>query len=422
MKLTEIAEELRWRGLLQDLSDPELFKKLRAGDGFYCGFDPTAPSLHLGNLQQIIVGLHLARAGLRPIMLFGGATGAIGDPSGRRAERQLLDQSTIDANVERHRTKINEIFTRHDLKADYVNNLDWTKGVDIITFLREVGKHFSVNYMLAKEWVRARLEAEGISFTEFCYILLQSYDFLHLYQHNNCKLQFGGSDQWGNITGGLELIRRKIGGEAYAFSVSLILDSEGKKLGKSEGGGGVWIDAEHMSPYRFHQYFLNCADADVVGLLKRLTFLPHEQIVELERATQNSPDKREAQRVLADTLCTLVHGATATEEALRAARVLFGGSLDGISEQSLVQIFAEVPSSSVPRKELETLAIADLFVKAGLSSSKSEARKLVQNGGAYLNNERVEDAQLKLAGHAALTKSIMILRSGKKSYHLVRVT
>ncbi|MBN8550444.1 MAG: tyrosine--tRNA ligase [Deltaproteobacteria bacterium] len=414
-------ETLQWRGLLQDVSDMDGIQKLGATDSFYVGLDPSAPSLQIGNLVPLIVAAHLGRAGLKPIILFGGSTGSIGDPSGKRAERPLLDRATIDDNVRRHSAKVAEIYERLNIKADFVNNYDWTASVSIIDFLREVGKHFTLSYMLSKEFVKTRVEEDSISYTEFSYMLLQSFDFLHLYQHKDCKLQIGGSDQWGNITSGLELIRKKIGGSAYAFSIPLILDSQGRKFGKSEGSA-VYLDGTMTSPYKFHQFWLNLEDASVIKYLKIFSFLEKAEIDELEKKVQSAPEKREAQQTLADLMTTLVHGEAGTREAKQSAEVLFGGSIAGLSEQQLENIFNGVPSTTIERAKLATMSMADIMAETKLASSKGEARRLITSGGAYLNNERVSDPALALAQSAAAKSNIFVLRSGKKNYHLVKIS
>jgi tyrosyl-tRNA synthetase len=410
--------ELEWRGLIQDIVNPDELAKLPAGTPFYVGIDPSAPSLQVGNLVPLIVSMHLGRAGLSPILLFGGATGSIGDPSGKKSERQLLDRSSVDDNVARHSSKVREIFERAQVKASFVNNYDWTASVSILDFLRDVGKYFTINYMLAKEFVKSRVEDDSISYTEFSYMLLQSFDFCHLYQNKGCKLQIGGSDQWGNITSGLELIRKKLSGEAFAFSFPLVTDSAGRKFGKSEGGA-VWLDGRMTSPYRFHQFWLNVEDASVVKFLKIFTFLSREEIGRLEQSVAQAPEKREAQNALADALCDLVHGPEATSKAKRSAQVLFGGSLEGLSNTDLEEIFAEVPSTSYERTKLSGMAFLDLLAETKLVPSKGEGRRLITNGGAYLNNERVTDAQLKISD-AALASGMLVLRAGKKQYHLVK--
>lgn len=413
------VETLQWRGLLQDVSDLEGLKKLGTGTVFYVGLDPSAPSLQVGNLVPLIVSIHLARAGLKPIILFGGATGSIGDPSGKRAERPLLDRATIDENVRKHTATVAGIFKRANVEAQFVNNLDWTAPVSVIDFLREVGKHFTLSYMLGKEFVKTRVEDDSISYTEFSYMLLQAFDFLHLYQSKQCKIQMGGSDQWGNITAGLELIRKKIAGDAYAFSIPLITDSQGRKFGKSEGGA-VWLDGGMTSPYKFHQFWLNVDDASAVKYLKIFSFLSPDEIAALEAKLRAAPEKREAQTALADAVTSLVHGEAGTQDAKRCAQVLFGGSLAGLSEQQLTDIFGEAPSTTVARGRIASLTVADLWVETKLAPSKSEARRLITSGGAYLNNERVSDPALTLS--SAASQNILVLRSGKKNYHLVKIS
>lgn len=413
-------DELHWRGLIHDVSDEAGVSKLALGDGCYVGFEPTAPSLHLGHLVPLIVSIHLGKLGLKPVLLFGGATGVIGDPSGRRTERQLLDRSVVAANVEALSTQVSVILGRLGLTADFVDNYTWTSEVTLLEFLRDVGKHFTVNYMLQKDSVKIRMEGDGISFTEFSYMLLQANDFLHLYRTKNCKLQFGGSDQWGNITAGLELIRRKIQGEAFALSSPLILDSQGRKFGKSEGGA-VWLDGRLTSPYKFHQYLLNVADADALRYLKIFTFLPRAAIDDLAERMESNPGERAAQRALADELCTLIHGEAATEDAKRSAAVLFGGSLEGLTEVQLGEIFADVPSSEMSAAAVRGMSVVDALVATKLVPSKGEARRLIASGGAYLNNERVSDPAAAVGSVLKPEARLVVFRSGKKNYHLVKL-
>lgn len=415
-----VIDELIWRGLVQDVSDINGIKNLQPGSSFYVGFDPTAPSLHFGNLLQLVVSIHLAKkAKFKAVILFGGATGAIGDPKAA-TERTLLPREVIDSNITTQRGKVVEILARQDCQVNFVNNIDWTSQINVLEFLRDVGKHFTVNYMLAKEVVKTRLAGEGISYTEFSYMLLQAHDFAHLLIHNNCRLQFGGSDQWGNITAGLELIRRKGLGEAYAFSVPLFVDEQGRKYGKSETGA-LWLNPDLTSPYKFHQYWLNVADSEVIRLLKSFTFYNKEEIDQFEAQCQSEPQKRVAQRALADAVCSLVHGPDATKEAKKCAEVLFGGSLQGLADYQLEEIFADVPSSSLSRQEIGSLTVTDLFANSTLVKSKGEARRLIQAGGAYLNNERITDQDLKLNSLQTENSSLLVLRSGKKSYHLIKL-
>lgn len=414
-------EELTWRGLIQDISDPEALSKLRAGDAFYIGFDPTAPSLQVGNLVPILVSIHLTRSGLTPILLFGGATGMIGDPGGRSAERNLLPLEQVAANVELQKNQAKHLWRNAGLSEspDVVNNLDWTREISLLTFLRDIGKHFTVNYMLAKDSVKSRLSGDGISYTEFSYMLLQANDFLHLYQERNCKLQIGGSDQWGNLTAGLELIRRKINGEAFALSFPLITNSEGKKFGKSEGNA-VWLDPKLTSAYKFHQFWLNVSDDEVIRLLKVFTLESRETITAAETSLKTSPEKREAQRLLADSVCTLVHGAAATAEAKRCAQAFFSGTLSELSSDQVFEILGDAPSTAVTRSQVETLDVVSLL-STTVSKSKGEARRLIQGGGLYIDSDRITDETLKIRDTTILSKGFVVLRSGKKNYHLVKL-
>jgi tyrosyl-tRNA synthetase len=416
-----IHEELSWRGLLQDTSDPEIFSKIKPGDACYIGFDPTAPSLQVGNLVQILVSIRLTKIGIKPILLFGGATGMIGDPGGRSAERNLMSLEEVARNVELQSEQAKALWRNagSDVTPEIVNNIDWTRGVSYLEFLRDIGKHFTINYMLQKDSVKSRLSGEGISYTEFSYMLLQAFDFLHLYQTKNCRLQFGGSDQWGNITAGLELIRRKIQGNAFAFSVPLITNAEGKKFGKS-AGNAVWLDPALTSPYQFHQFWLNVQDGEVIKLIKLFTFTPREEIERLERLMTEQPEKREAQKFLADSLCDLVHGRSATEDAKRAAGALFGGSLEGLSDAQILELLSDAPTTTIARSEVAGLDIVSL-VACTVASSKGEARRLIQGGGVYLDNERVSDLTLAISTTDLSSKGFIVLRSGKKKYHLVKV-
>jgi len=412
----DAVSELQWRGLIADATDLEGIRKLPSGSCFYVGFDPTASSLQVGNLVPLISALHLARCGLKPLILFGGATGYIGDPSGKRSERQFLSPEDIHRNVSLQVEQARKIFSRVGVEAEFVNNYDWTKSVTFLDFLRDTGKYFTVNYMLQKESVKTRLEGDGISFTEFSYMLMQAFDFYHLYSTKSCKLQVGGSDQWGNITSGLELIRKKGGSDAYALSFPLLLNSDGKKFGKSESGT-MWLDPSTTSPYKFHQFWLNVEDKDVVRYLKIFTFLTEVEILVLEERIKSEPQKREAQIVLADLMCELIHGKDACINAKRSASVLFGGSIEGLSANDLLEIFAEVPSSSLPRVKAKGLDTPSFIVESGFIKSKSEVRRLITSGGLYINNERVSEATpLNLDGE------LVILRSGKKNYHLVKLT
>jgi tyrosyl-tRNA synthetase len=415
-----IFEQLRIRNLIQDTSDSDLENSLPKSSYFYVGFDPSAKSLHLGNLIPLFTAIRLAQNGYKPIILFGGATGAIGDPSGKNAERQLLDRAVIDHNVLMISSQVRKIASRLNVELEFVDNYSWTKDISILDFLRDTGKYFTINYLLDKEMIRNRLAGDGISYTEFSYMLLQAFDFLHLYQHKNCILQIGGSDQWGNITAGLELIRKKIQGSAFAFSIPLLTRSNGQKFGKSESGA-IMLDPELTSPYQFHQYILNLTDEDAIKLLKALSFIDIHEIKKLEEEIRLKPEERNAQKILADHLCDLVHGNESTTNAKASAKVLFGGSIENISDNELLNIFSNVPSSNLLKSHVNESKIIDIFVSSALCNSKSEVRKLVKNGGAYINNIRIEDPEASLINFNVTNRSVIILRSGKKNYHLVRL-
>ncbi|MGN6333020.1 MAG: tyrosine--tRNA ligase [Motilibacteraceae bacterium] len=418
--MTHILDDLQWRGLLAQTTDADA---LRAAldDGvvtYYCGFDPTAASLHVGHLTQVLTMRRLQLAGHRPLALVGGATGLIGDPR-PTAERQLNDTDTVVGWTERIRDQLSRFldFGEGPQGGLLVNNLDWTGPMDVLTFLRDVGKHFSVNRMLDREAVRARLEGQGISYTEFSYVLLQSLDYLELFRRNGCTLQIGGSDQWGNITAGVDLIRRVDGGHVHALTTPLLLKSDGTKFGKTEGGS-VWLDPELTSPYAFFQYWLNADDADVVNLLKVFTFLPHEQIEELALATKERPQAREAQRALASELTALVHGEAERDAVVAASQALFGrGDLEGLPERTLAASLAELPRAVVPAGPLPS--VVDLLAASGLCESKSAARRAVREGGAYVNNRKVVDEAEVPAGEDLLHGRYLVLRRGKR--HLAAV-
>lgn len=413
-------QELTGRGLFQDISDEERLASLPSGSRFYVGFDPTAPSLQLGNLVPLVVAIHLARGGLLPVILFGGATGSIGDPSGKDKERTLLEAETITANIERQRKQVEKLFRDLSVAPEFVNNLDWTQSVPVLDFLRDTGKHLTVNYMIAKEVVKTRLEGHGISFTEFSYMLLQAMDFDHLLRTSDVVLQIGGSDQWGNITAGLELIRKKGSGEAVAFSFPLVTDSAGKKFGKSEDGA-LWLDKALTSPYKLHQYFLNVDDVDAIRYLKIFTFLTLEEIQEVEKAHLAAPEKRLAQNTLADQLVELIHGKDELDAAKKSREVLFGGSLEGISEDRLLEIFEGVPSSERRRADIIEQPVIETFTGSSLAQSRGEAKRLISGGGGYVNNVRVEDSQALLNSLPLPFPNVVVLRSGKKKYHLIRI-
>ena len=413
-----LLDDLEWRGLVADSTDRDALREaFAAGVKFYIGFDPTAPSLHLGNLLQIVTAMRLQRAGHTPYALVGGATGMIGDPRDS-GERTLNSLETVQDWVARVRSQIEPFLSfEGGNAATMVNNHDWTAGLSTIDFLRDIGKHFPVNRMLARDTVRKRLET-GISYTEFSYVLLQSMDFLELYRTHGVTLQFGGSDQWGNITGGVELIRRAEGGTAHAFTTPLVTKSDGTKYGKSEGGA-LWLDPEMMSPYAFHQFWLNVEDVKVGELLRIFTFRSRAEIEELERQQAESPWLRAGQKALADDVTTLVHGAHETEQAKAAAAALFGGGeLAGLSAATLAAALAEAGVAGV---EGDTWSVVDLFVASGLAASRGEARRTVTEGGAYVNNVRIEDPEAELSKGDLVAGEWLVLRRGKKRFAGVRV-
>ena len=423
-----ILDELDARGLLADCTHREELTRLLTDSTatFYTGYDPTSTSLHVGNLVQIAVQARLQRAGHRPIVLVGGATGMIGDPSGKSAERNLLDADTLEHNIAAIRAQLSRFveFGGGATGAIMANNADWFRSIGFLEFLREAGKHLTINYMMAKDSVRSRLEGEaGISYTEFSYMLLQAWDFVELNRRHGCRLQCGGSDQWGNITAGTEL-QRKLGGEPlFGLVTPLLLDASGQKMGKTSTGERVWLDAELTPAYAFHQYWLNVSDADAVRLLKIFSWRTLAEIEELARAQVANPSAREAHRALADDLTDWVHGRPARERAVRAAAVLFGGSLDGVDDETLAPLFATLEKKiDLPRADLDAgVSIIDLLTRAGLASSRGDARRTVSQGGVYLNNRRVESADLVVRAEHLATPSFLLLRQGKKNYALVRV-
>jgi tyrosyl-tRNA synthetase len=416
-----VLDELEWRGLLAHSTDRDALRAA-LGEGsvrFYVGFDPTAPSLHMGNLVQLVTARRLQDAGHTPYVLVGGATGMIGDPK-ESGERTLNSLDTVKDWTEKVRTQVSAFVSFEGPNAaTVVNNYDWTASLSVIDFLRDIGKHFPVNRMLARDTVKRRLDS-GISYTEFSYVLLQSMDFMALNRDHGVTLQFGGSDQWGNITGGAELVRRMTGNHAHAFATPLVTKSDGTKYGKTEGGA-LWLDPQMMSPYAFHQFWLNVEDEKVGEMLRVFTNLAREEIEALEKQTADEPWKRAAQRRLADEVTTLVHGAEETEQARAAAAALFGGGdLRSISTTTLAAALREAGSTTVSRTALPS--VVDLFVEAGLAKSKGEARRTVSEGGAYLNNVRVEDPELVPTEADLLGGSWLVLRRGKKNFAGVEAT
>ena len=421
---SNVFDELKWRGLLYEYVDGVQEMLARKPVTVYNGFDATADSLHVGHLVPLLALARLQRFGHHAIALAGGGTSMIGDPSGKATERQLLSQAQIEANVNEIKLQLAH-FLDFEVKtnpARLINNADWLLKLNLVEFLRDTGKHFTVNYMMAKESVKTRLEREdGISFTEFSYMLLQSYDFLHLFDFEGCELQTGGSDQWGNITAGVELIRRMRGASAFAIVYPLITKADGTKFGKSETGT-VWLSPKRTSPYRFYQFWLNTDDRDVSKYMKLFTFLDQQTIQELENTLETQPEKRQAQYRLAQEMTRIVHGESELAGAMQASQVLFGGDLHGLAPEAIQDIFADVPSSSLTKAQLEMgIGIVDLLVHSGLVSSKGEARRSIAEGGIYLNNQRLDDAAQTLSLTEALAGQFLVLRKGRKNYHLVKV-
>ncbi len=416
-----LYEDLNARGLVHDVTDqPEMFDALeKGGITAYCGFDPTADSLHIGSLLPITGLMRFQRAGHRPIVLVGGATGMIGDPSGKSEERNLLDADNLARNIAGMRAQLEGFldFGSGSSAAKIVNNADWLAGMNLVDFLRDTGKHFSLGYMMAKESVKTRIAEAGISFTEFSYMILQAYDFLHLFDGEGCTLQIGGSDQWGNITAGIELIRRVRGKAAYGITFPLITTSDGRKFGKTEAGN-IWLDPNRTSPYQFYQYWIQTDDRDVGRFLRYFTFLPLEEIEAIEKAHLAQPEKREGQRRLAWEVTALVHGEEAAESNIRAAQILFGGSLDGVTERDLLTAATEMPLTERPRAL--PVPLVDLLAGSGLCKSKSMARKDLKGGGIYVNNSRIVGEDTLLSEEDLLFEQYILLRKGKKNYHLLQ--
>ncbi len=426
----DLFADLQWRGLIHQTTDDArlgawLAERPRT---VYVGFDPTADSLHVGSLTGLIVLRHFQQAGHRPIAVVGGATGMIGDPSGKSAERNLLSKEQLAANIAGMAAQMQRFlnFDAGPSAALLVNNYDWTAPWSYLEFLRDVGKNFPVNVMLAKDSVKTRLgrgdegDAGGMSYTEFSYMLLQAYDFVHLYDAEGCELQAGGSDQWGNITAGIDLARRMRGVQLYGITWPLLTKSDGAKMGKTECGA-VWLSAERTSPYAFYQYWINVDDVDAGMCLRRLTELSRAEIEALDAARAADPAKRESQRRLAEELTRLVHGAAGLAAAQRATEIFFGAEVSQLSDDELGQIFADVPSKQLAASALTAgLPILDALCEAGLAASKGEARRTVSQGGAYVNNRRVDDVERKLTAADLASESVVVLRSGKKKYALLR--
>jgi len=425
--MKDIFAELAWRGLLNQSTDDGHLAEwfLEKPRTLYVGFDPTADSLHVGHLLAVMLLRRFQQAGHRPIALVGGATGMIGDPSGKSAERNLLSVETLRANVVAMEKQLRRFldFDRGPNAAILVNNHDWMGPYSYLEFLRDVGKHFPVNVMLGKDSVRARLERSdsGLSYTEFSYMLLQAYDFVHLYDAYGCEIQAGGSDQWGNITAGIDLGRRMRSVQLHGLTCPLLTKSDGTKMGKTEQGA-LWLSPEKTSPYRFYQYWINLADSDVGKCLRYLTDLTQVEIVELEAAHAAAPARRVALKRLGSELTRMVHGEEGLASALRATAVLFGAEITDLTDAELDEAFADAPNRELPFDRLggPGLPLADALVEAGLAKSKSEARRTITQGGVYLNNRRAEDPDLRLGPSALAGETVLVLRTGKKAYSLLK--
>lgn len=421
-----IIEELEWRGLVSDCTDREGFAQRLAKGAvtLYCGFDPTADSLHVGNLVPLLALRRFQQFGHKPIVVAGGATGSIGDPSGRSAERQLLTHEQLKANIEGVKKQLASFldFGEETNAALMVDNADWTAPLSFLDVLRDVGKHFKVNAMVAKESVRARMEDRdvGISYTEFSYMILQALDFHHLCGQHDCELQIGGSDQWGNITAGIDLIHRRQNRQAFGLTLPLITNADGTKFGKTEAGA-VWLDVARTSIYQFYQYWVRVDDRDVVRYLNFFTFLHRDEIEALARQHSEQPQARIAHKALAKGVTALVHGEAAANEAIRASEILFGGELDGITEATFREIAGEVPTHEIGLDRFggEGLWLPELLHEAGLAQSRGQARKDVRGGGVYVNNRRTDDEQHKLQSGDLLFGKYLLLRRGKRNYAVV---
>ncbi|KAA5543211.1 tyrosine--tRNA ligase [Roseiconus nitratireducens] len=423
----DLIAELRWRGLIHQVTDePALAKQLASGpQTVYIGFDPTATSLHVGSMMQLMMLRRFQQFGHRPIALVGGATGMIGDPSGKSEERNLLTAEQLQENIAGVREQISRFLSFDgDNAAILLNNFDWMKDFSYLDFLRDVGKNFPVGAMMGKESVRARLGSEaGLSYTEFSYMLLQAYDFVHLCKEYDCQIQAGGSDQWGNVTAGIDLTRRMLGRQVFGITAPLLTTSDGRKMGKTESGA-VWLDRDRTSPYAFYQYWINVNDEDVMRCIAYLTEIPRDEYDSLAESTQSDPGRRVAQKRLAEWMTQFVHGDEGLNAALSASKILFGGEIERMDDQALVEIFADVPSQELSRDLLsgEGFWIVEAFQQAGLAKSGGEARRAIKDGGAYVNNQRVSDMDQRLTESDLASESVMVLRKGKRNYALLRFT
>jgi len=422
-----LIKELQWRGLIRDIipgTEEQLAREMTSG---YIGFDPTAESLHIGSLVPILLLVHLQKARHKPIVLVGGATGMVGDPSGKSEERNLLDENTLNRNLAGIKKQLEKYLDFDPVRpnaAEMVNNYDWFKDMNFLHFIRDVGKHITVNYMMAKDSVKKRLEGEtGMSFTEFTYQLVQGYDFYWLYTHKNCKLQMGGSDQWGNITTGAELIRRKGGGEAFAFTCPLITKSDGGKFGKTEKGN-IWLDPDKTSPYQFYQFWLNATDADAESWIKIFTFLKKDEVDFLIEKHKQEPGARILQKALAEEVTVFVHGQEEYQKAIITTEKLFANQTapaESLSEADLQSMEGIIRSTYALNKIMEGTDIVSFLAESGILSSKGEARKLIQNGGISINRKKTENTQLIIDKSLLLHKKYLLIQKGKKNYYLVEV-
>lgn len=424
--MNDIFEDLQWRGLIHQTTADELLPKWLASGSrtVYAGFDPTADSLHVGSLLPLMMLRRFQKAGHRPIAIAGGATGMIGDPSGKSAERNLQTPEQLAANLAGIESQMRHVldFDCGDESAVLVNNNDWMSQFSYIEFLRDVGKNFPVNVMLGKDSVKSRLSSEaGLSYTEFSYMLLQAYDFVHLNREHGCELQIGGSDQWGNVTAGIDLGRRMLGAQLYGMTCPLLTKTDGSKMGKTESGA-IWLSAKRTSPYKFYQYWLNVADEDTGTCLRFLTELERSEIEALDESRVSAPEQRASQKKLAEELTRLIHGPAGVATAIQATKIFFGAEIENLDDRQLTDIFADVPSCELAASELsdEGLGIMDALVKSGLMKSNGEARRSIKQGGIYINNRRVGEIDRHLTSADLTSETVVVLRSGKKKYALLR--
>jgi tyrosyl-tRNA synthetase len=425
--MQNIVEELRWRGLIKEQTEGAEELLLKETITLYNGFDPTGDSLHIGHLVPLMALARFQRMGHTPIVLAGGGTAMIGDPSGKSSERQLLTFEEVEANVVKIKPQLAKLmdFEIKPNTAKLVNNADWLSKLTMFEYLRDVGKHFTVNYMMAKDSVKSRIDRDqGISYTEFSYMILQAFDFLHLYKKYGCKMQTGGSDQWGNITAGTQFIRKVTGFPAQAMAYPLITRADGTKFGKTASGDSVWLDAEKTSPYKFYQFWYNTDDRDVINYLKYFTWLGREEIMALQEEVENRPGERSAQKKLASVMTEMIHDIDGLQKAEQAVAVLFGGDIVGMAGEQIAEIFADVPYSEITRNDFSGMGIQilDLLANTGATDSKSEARRLLKSGGISINNKRLTDEKLFIDSNWFIEGKYLVIRRGKKDYRLVKVT